>query len=350
MRGEAADRAPRAWAETVGARRRWQRLVEWVQQPRVKRVLLAAFLLVVLGLLADHARGIDWPAVWASMRRSPPQVLLQAAAIAALAHLVYSSFDLIGRWHSGHALPVARVAGVGFASYAFNINLGSLVGGIALRYRLYARFGLDLGTVTDIVALSMLTNWLGYMAVAGVVFLWRPLALPPDWNLDSDGLRLLGAALLAVVTAYGLACRLATKRVWRVRGRALALPSGRMAAVQFAIASTNWLLIAAVVWTALQGRIDYPTVLSVLLIAAVAGLVTHVPAGLGVIEAVFVALLSHRLPSTELLGALLVYRAIYYIVPLCLAAPLALWLDARATHVGGQPAPRQASGLPKTRD
>jgi len=340
MRSEAADPARRAWREPADARSRWQRSVEWLQRPGVKRVVLAAFLLAVLALLADHARGIDWPAVWASMRTSPPRVLLQAVALAALAHLVYSSFDLIGRWHSGHTMPVARVAGVGFVSYAFNINLGSLVGGIALRYRLYARFGLHLGTVTDIVALSMLTNWLGYMAVAGVVFLWRPLALPPGWNLDSEGLRLLGAVLLAVVAAYLLACSLAEKRVWHVRGRALTLPSGRMAATQLALASCNWLMIAAVVWTAMQGRIDYAAVLSVLLIAAVAGLVAHVPAGLGVIEAVFVALLSHRLPTPELLGALLLYRGIYYIVPLGLAAPLALWLDARATQVGGEPARR----------
>ena len=70
--------------------------------------------------------------------------------------------------------------------------------------------------------------------------------------------------------------------------------------------------------------------LSVLLIAAVAGVITHVPAGLGVLEAVFVALLSHQVPKGELLGALLAYRAVYYLGPLVLATAAYLLVEARA--------------------
>jgi hypothetical protein len=44
-------------------------------------------------------------------------------------------------------------------------------------------------------------------------------------------------------------------------------------------------------------------VLGVLLVAAVAGAITHIPAGLGVLEAVFLALLSDAVPAHVLLGA-----------------------------------------------
>ena len=60
-------------------------------------------------------------------------------------------------------------------------------------------------------------------------------------------------------------------------------------------------------------------VVGVLLLAAVAGVVTHVPAGLGVLEAVFVACLSD-VGTTTVLAALLSYRAVYYLVPLALAS------------------------------
>jgi hypothetical protein len=53
--------------------------------------------------------------------------------------------------------------------------------------------------------------------------------------------------------------------------------------------------------------------------AAVAGVVTHVPAGLGVLEAVFVACLSD-VGTPIVLAALLSYRAVYYLVPLALAS------------------------------
>ena len=32
----------------------------------------------------------------------------------------------------------------------------------------------------------MITNWLGYILLAGLVFTISPLQLPPSWSLDSD--------------------------------------------------------------------------------------------------------------------------------------------------------------------
>jgi hypothetical protein len=95
-----------------------------------------------------------------------------------------------------NGLPVRKVMQVNFISYAFNLNLGSLIGGVAFRYRMYSRLGLATATITRVLTLSMLTNWLGYLMLAGLVFTIAPLALPPDWKLDSEGLRLLGVALL----------------------------------------------------------------------------------------------------------------------------------------------------------
>jgi glycosyltransferase 2 family protein len=67
----------------------------------------------------------------------------------------------------------------------------------------------------------------------------------------------------------------------------------------------------------------------VLLIAAIAGVLLHIPAGLGVTEAVFIALLSHRVPEHQLLGALLAYRALFYLTPLVAGALLYLKMEMR---------------------
>jgi glycosyltransferase 2 family protein len=93
----------------------------------------------------------------------------------------------------------------------------------------------------------------------------------------------------------------------------------RFALLQLLMSSINWLLIASVIYLLLEREIAFTDVLCVFLITVVASLVVHVPAGLGVIEAVFVALLSHRMPASELLAVLLMYRAIYYLIPLALA-------------------------------
>ena len=216
---------------------------------------------------------------------------------------------------------------IAFTCYVFNLNLGSLVGGVALRYRLYTRLGLRADVITRILALSVLTNWLGYCCVAGCVFLFARLSVPAGWELGSEGLRWLGAALLLAAGSYVALCSLSTRREWSFRGHSLRLPSGAIASLQLVLSATNWMMIGGVVWVLLQHRVDYASVLGVLLIAAVAGVIAHVPAGLGVLEAVFIALLSHRIPQAELLAALLAYRALYYLMPLVLALGLFVKLE-----------------------
>src|SRR5690606_14438460 len=102
------------------------------------------------------------------------------------------------------------------------------------------------------------------------------------------------------------------------RGHEVQLPSGRLALLQMAMGAANWLVMGCLVFLLLQQKIAFPAVVGVLLVAAVAGVIAHVPAGLGVLEAVFVALLSHELPRHELLAALVAYRVIYYLAPLAI--------------------------------
>lgn len=298
--------------------------------PWAKRLLNVAFFVAVAYLLVTMARTVEWGEVFATMRRRPIGGLLGAALLAAVSYALYSCFDLLGRRYTGHQLRTREVVTINFVSYAFNLNMGSLIGGVAFRYRLYSRHGLDVETITRVVGVSMLTNWLGYTLLAGLAFWWWPLALPRSWKLDASALQVLGFVLCCVAAGYLLLCAFARRRSWTIRGHALSLPSLRFALVQLAISSANWLVMACAVFLLLEQKIDFPTVLSVLLIAAIAGVLTHVPAGLGVLEAVFIALLSHRLPQSELLAALLAYRALYYLAPLVVATLVYLLIEARA--------------------
>jgi uncharacterized membrane protein YbhN (UPF0104 family) len=298
--------------------------------PWAKRLLNVAFFGVVAFLLITQARTVDWREVVATMRLRPVKELLGAAALAAMSFALYSCFDLLGRFYTGHRLSARQVITVNFISYAFNLNMGSLVGGVAFRYRLYSRLELDTEVITRVVAISMLTNWLGYLLLAGLAFMIWPLSPPPDWNLDARALQVLGFVLLAAAIAFLLLCGLARRRTWTVKGHELSLPPLRFALVQLTVSSVNWLMMAGAMYILLDEQVAYPVVLEVLLVAAIAGVITHVPAGLGVLEAVFIALLSHQLPKNELLAALLAYRAIYYLVPLAIATALYLAVEARA--------------------
>ena len=285
-----------------------------------KRIATLAFFALLAALLWNQARSIEWGEVREALAGYRPGTLVLAAALAAASYTVYSCYDLLSRHYSGHLLPTRQVMGLTFVCYAFNLNLGSLVGGLALRYRLYSRLGLDAPTITRIVSFSMATNWLGYLLLAGAAFALQPPDLPPQWRLDPGGLRGLGGAMIAAGIAYLAACAFARRRSWTLRGHVFALPPLPLALAQVGVSMLNWLLMGAIVWLLLQQRVPYPNVLATLLVAAVAGVITHVPAGLGVLEAVFVALLSHCAPAAQLVAALLAYRAVYYLAPLALAA------------------------------
>ncbi|MGE0348038.1 lysylphosphatidylglycerol synthase domain-containing protein [Hydrogenophaga sp.] len=300
-----------------------------------RRVAPWALAVLVLTLVAQQARTVDWSAVRTALQELSMARLVLAVAMAVVGHGVYAGFDLVGRHLTGHGLSVPRTLGTAAISYVFNLNFGALVGGFAMRLRLYTRRGLKASVVAKVIAHSMVTNWLGYLWVAGAVLLWSPPQLPGDWALSDAVLRGLGAAMVVLAGVYVALCGVSRERTLRWRDHELPLPGGRLALAQAATGGSSWMLMGGIVWLLFEGRIDYPVVLGALLMAAVAGVITHVPAGLGVLEAVFVAALSGQLASAEVLAVVLAYRAIYYLLPLAIALPAYAWTEAVARQPAG---------------
>jgi hypothetical protein len=298
--------------------------------PRVKRWAVPMLGLLILALLLSRAHQIDWAGAWAALQRYPLQLLLAAWALATLSHAVYGCYDLIGRGHVRHRVARWRTWAIAVSSYAFNLNLGSLVGGVAMRARLYARAGLDEGTVAQVVGLSLATNWLGYGLLAGSLFAAGVITPPASAGLPSWTLRAVGAFMLLLAAGYVLACARWHGREWRVRGRRLQLPSPGRALAQLVFSAANWALMGAVMYLLLGQRLSYGTVLAVLMAASIAGVVTPIPAGLGVLEAVYLTLLSGRLGQGTVMGAVLAFRALYYLLPLLGGVALYLLLERRA--------------------
>ncbi|QXH33510.1 lysylphosphatidylglycerol synthase domain-containing protein [Pseudomonas muyukensis] len=304
-----------------------------------KRLLTLLFIVLVPSLLLVLARNLDWQDVRQSLLAYQPATLGLGLLLALCSYLVFASYDLLARAYTGHRLPARQVLPVAFVCYAFNLNFTTWVGGVALRYRLYSRLGLDTPTITRILTLGLLTNWMGYLLLAGTVFALGQVKLPASWALGAGGLRLVGGLMIAVAVAYLLACAFARRRTWHLRGHEITLPSLRLALCQVALGASNWALMAALIHLLLPADLFYPSVLGVLLISCVAGVVAHIPAGLGVLEAVFLALLHGQLGQGSLVAALLGYRTLYYLIPLLLAVITYLVLEKRAKALRQQTRP-----------
>ena len=300
------------------------RLTRW------RKPLAIVFFLALIVLFTLLARRIDWSEVVQTLGDFKLRTLLIAGALTLCSFLVYASFDLIGRTYIRQPLGCKQILPVGIISYAFNLNLSAWVGGIAMRYRLYSRLGVSTGNIAKILGLSLATNWFGYMALAGVVFSSGRVTMPPGWKVSSGALQSIGVLLVLTSLGYLAACQFSKNRAGSIKGIEINLPSLRMACLQLALGALNWSLMAAVIFTLLPAQLDYPLVLGVLLISAIAGVVTHIPAGLGVLEAVFIALLQHEASRGSLLAGLIAYRAIYFILPLLIALVMYLAVEAKA--------------------
>lgn len=298
----------------------WQRLRHQRWWPWVATVLSAGFVLFVALLIYRQAREVDWRAVWTAFLALPRSVLLTAGAFAWASHVLYSTFDLFGRHYTRHRLTVARTMGITLIAYPFTLNLGSIIGGVAARYRLYSRQGLTVGQIGQIVGLSIITNWLGYFVLAGAVFwAWTP-QLPPGWEMSGHQLRWIGSALAAVTVLYVAACAWRGGQPLQVRGRTFPLPHWSAGLLQVLASTANWMIMGAAVWVLTQQQAPYAAALATVLLGAIAGLISRIPAGLGVLEAVGTAVLSAYMPATQALAAILAYRALYFFAPLGVAA------------------------------
>ncbi|MRS13859.1 UPF0104 family protein [Enterobacteriaceae bacterium RIT691] len=296
-----------------------------------KKILTGLFFIAVIVLIVVYARKIDWQDVGRSVRDYSPATLLIATAWVVISYLLYGCYDLLGRAYCGHKLAKRQVMLVSFICYAFNLTLSTWVGGIAMRYRLYSRLGLPGATITRIFSLSITTNWLGYIVLGGVIFVAGVVDLPAHWYISDVTLRMVGSVLLLISGVYLWACAFAKRRYWEVKGQKLILPSCRFALLQMLISSANWMVMAMIIWLLLGQSINYFFVLGVLLVSSIAGVIVHIPAGIGVLEAVFIALLAGEHASQgTIIAALLAYRVLYFFIPLALATVCYLGLESRA--------------------
>ena len=296
-----------------------------------KKVLTWLFFIAVAVLLVLYAQKVNWEDVWKVIHDYNRLVLLGAAALVVVSYLIYGCYDLLGRAYCGHKLAKRQVMLVSFICYAFNLTLSTWVGGIGMRYRLYSRLGLPSSTITRIFSLSITTNWLGYILLGGIIFTFGVVDIPAHWYISDTTLHIIGVVLLLFIAFYLWACGFAKRRHFTIRGQKLVIPSWKFALAQMAISSANWIAMGVIIWLLMGHQTNFFFVLGVLLVSSIAGVIVHIPAGIGVLEAVFLALLAGEHTSQGvIIAALLAYRVLYYFIPLLLALIAYLILESRA--------------------
>jgi phosphatidylglycerol lysyltransferase len=250
--------------------------------------------------------------------------LALALLLTLLNYLVLTGHDALAFRYLQYGLSCGKIALASFLGYAFSHNVGfSLLSSVSVRYRLYTTWGLSAGEIATVVAFNGITFWFGVLALGGLSFIWEPIALPASLHLPMNSLPLLGSLLLALVAGY-LVLSTVRKTPIEIRQWQVGLPPFKLALAQVVLSSLDWALAAGVLYVLLPTAptLSYPMFLGIFAVAQIAGVSSQVPGGIGVMETLILVVLAPVLPAPAVLGSLLVYRAIYYLMPLAFAVVL----------------------------
>jgi uncharacterized membrane protein YbhN (UPF0104 family) len=286
----------------------------------IKRVIAVAIITLAGALLYHTLSGYSLDEITESIKAIPLPHLLLAGAFAAASYFCLSWFDWLAVRYAGKPLPYRRTALASFCSLSLGHNIGfAALSSGAVRYRFYSRWGLHTGEIAKVIIFCGVTVGLGLLTLAGVALLLRPDLAAKITGLTESLAMLVGALCLALSAAYLFAAAFVRRKV-TIKGWSLPMPGMKLAAAQIGVGSANFACVAACLHQVLSAAADLPyfAVAAAYVIANGGALLTHVPGGLGVIESVVMFLL----PGGKLVGALVMFRVIYYLLPLCIGGPL----------------------------
>jgi phosphatidylglycerol lysyltransferase len=302
------------------------RIRDWIAHRRGTLIALAVLVVAVLGFAAIHKLTAEVRAAFAAL--GWPE-LSASIALTVVSYIALTFYDTIALRVIGHPLPWRTAAVASFTSYTISHNLGlaMLTGGSA-RYRVYSRAGLDEAAVARVVLIAGVTFWAGVITVACLSMALHPGMLPiVRWTMPPLLERSIGIAIplamLAIVLRYRRGGAIGLFG-WR-----LPLPDARQALALVLGSTVDLAAASAALFVLLPGASPdlYPVLFLGYAVAIVVALISHVPGGLGVFEAVIIATMPQN--NATILAALLAYRIIYYVAPLILAAVLLAFHEGR---------------------
>ena len=255
----------------------------------------------------------------------------QAIVLTALGYAVMPLYDLFALSAIGRKLPKSRVALISFISYAFSNTLGMamLVSG-SIRYRFYIQAGLSTLDVAKVVLYCTLSFWLGLFTITGVTLLLVPIPV----GLPLSHMRVLLGVVLCLIPLLWLVGGALIRRPFKLWRWEVRLPPLSVGLRQVFVGALDWGLAGAVLYALMPDSLGlhFGSFLAIFALAQIAGLISHVPGGLGVFEAVMLAgfgATGNQALSAPILGALAAYRGVYYLLPLCAATVAVVIREAR---------------------
>lgn len=250
--------------------------------------------------------------ITSSIAQIPKASFLLSLGFAALSYLCLTGFDYLALYYAGKPLayPKAALASFTGLSIGHNIGVAALSSG-AVRYRFYTRWGLSAEEIAKVILFCGLTVGIGLITLAGLCLLILPESAAKVGGMDPVTARLVGGLCLAAIALYLMAAAIVRGSVTIIKWP-FTLPSLPIAAGQVVIGTANFACVAACLHQLLNASAGYMETTTAYVVGNLTALVSHVPGGLGVLEAT----ITYLMGASASIGALIAFRVVYFFIPL----------------------------------
>jgi hypothetical protein len=296
-------------------------------------VAVSVLIVVAAGVTLVHVlRDIDLGKVATAVRATPLRAVLLASFFVAISYVTLTFYDYFSLRTIGCAHVPYRVAALAsFTSYSIGHNIGATVFTAgAVRWRIYSTWNLSLVDVAKMAFVTGLTFWLGNVVVLGVGVLLAPEVVSsvnrlPDWVNQA-----LAASALAFIACYLIWLAHGPRAIGR-GGWTIVLPSAPLTLVQIGIGLLDLGsgALAMIMLLPVSPEVDVMSLVVTYVASTLVGFLSHAPGSIGVFEAGMLIALP-QFWKEELLASLLIFRCLYFVLPLLLAVLLMavreLWL------------------------
>lgn len=283
-------------------------------------LISAVFILLAVGAMYYALKDIELDKLMASIFIIPPEFLLLACIFSLCSYSVLIAYDLAGIAYVKKKVPFWVVARTALTAYAIGNNTGaSVLSGGAIRYRMYSPAGLTAPDIATVVLMSTVTFSLGLIMVCTLLALSIPHIVSHFLFLPPFIIRLLGILGVILIT-IALTLSYKYKAKIRIFKWSLPLPGFKLLLAQLIIPTIEIFFSALILYILLPPHtVPFLLFMGIFALAIAIGFISHVPGGLGVMEAILIFGIGHLLDKSTLMACIIVYRFFYNFIPLVLA-------------------------------
>jgi phosphatidylglycerol lysyltransferase len=300
----------------------------------LRRPLIGVFAVVLGGIvlwgLQKASSGISFDAMVTALRATPPTALLGSLAATFLSFVALLGYDFSGLHYAGARPPFITALLASFCGFAIGntVGLGAFSGG-AVRYRLYSAAGLSPGQIARVIFFIAIAFGVGLATITALGLVLRAEEVSRLLGAPPEPLRSAAAAILTLAIIFLSFCAV-RRRPLRLGPVELASPGAHLVLIQIGLTALDILAAATALWVLFPAAgTSFVAFAAVYAAALTLGVLSHVPGGLGVFEVAILFAIGNKAPPSAVAAALIIYRAIYFLLPLLLATVLLASFEAR---------------------